>query len=220
MLQNLLNKTRRNTWILLISVAIVCPLFYFYVDLPVIQLVRKELPEGIRTAADWTTGAGDWILGLFLITALIGRFVYKSNRVLRLFLFPLLSAAAAGLITTVIKVIAGRWRPKGYFGEGAHYGFDPFHVAHASWPSGHSAGIMATLAAIIIFFPKWRIPCFTVAIWIGATRILLTQHYPGDVFAGLVLGYLTAHWLYYLLARKKQLPDVTEQAIPQKSGGV
>jgi membrane-associated phospholipid phosphatase len=207
MLQNLLHRTRRKTWILLTAVAIVCPVFYYYVDLPIAVYLRNSTPRFIQQAARNTTGAGDWILGLFLIIAFVGRFVCHCKRVLRIFLFPLLSAAVAGLLASVLKVIVGRWRPKAYFGEGAHYGCNPFHVIHSSWPSGHSAAIMATLAAIIIFFPKWRIPCFAAALWVGLTRMILAAHFSGDVFAGLVLGYLCTHGLYYLLVRGKHLPE-------------
>ncbi len=198
-------KTRRTTFILLAAVAVVCPAFYFFVDLPVVKSVHAGLPPAIHHLAAQITGAGDWFLYLFAIIALIARLIFKNKLVFRQFLFPLLAAAAAGIITTILKLLVGRWRPKDFFSDGL-YGFKPFHDA-ASWPSGHSAGIMAMMTAIAIFFPKWRIPCFIVAALIGSTRIVLIEHFPGDVFAGLILGYLCARWLYYLLVRYKLLPE-------------
>jgi membrane-associated phospholipid phosphatase len=205
MLNSLLIKYRRITLILLAAVAITCPVFYFFIDLPVAKLVKTELPQAIHDFADHITGAGDWLLVLFAVIALTARFAFKNKLVFRQFLFPLLAAAVAGIITTLLKNIFGRWRPKDFF-ENGHYGFQPFHHA-ASWPSGHSSSIMAMMAAIAIFFPKWRIPCFAIAALIGSTRIILSAHYLGDVFAGLILGYLCAHWIYYLLVRCKQLPE-------------
>ena len=206
---SLLIKNRRITIVLLTAVVLVCPMLYFFVDRPVVKFAKSELPSWIKQIAEHTTGGGDWFLGLFAIIALTWLFVLKNKLMFRKFLFPLLSAALAGILAHILKFAVGRWRPKGFFQDG-HYGFEPFSTigySHASMPSGHSAGIMATMAAVAILFPKWRIPCFAVAAFIGSTRIVLSSHYPGDVVAGLVLGYLCAHWLYYLLVRCKQLPE-------------
>lgn len=209
MSRSLLIKNRRITIVLLSTVALICPVFYVFVDRPVAKFSRFELPSALKQIAEHTTGSGDWFLGLFAIIALIWLFVFKNKLMFRKFLFPLLSAALAGILANLLKFAVGRCRPKGFFQDG-QYGFEPFSTvgySHASMPSGHSAGIMATMAAVVILFPKWRIPCFAVAALIGSTRIILSAHYPGDVVAGLALGYLCAHWLYYLLVRCKQLPE-------------
>ncbi len=203
--KTLFAKTRRTTFILLAAVAVVCPVFYFFIDLPVVKYVHAGLPPAIHRFAAQATGAGDWFLYLFAIIALIARLAFKNKLVFYQFLLPLLAAAAAGIITTTLKLLVGRWRPKAFFDDGI-YGFNPFHDV-ASWPSGHSAGIMAMMTAIAIFFPKWRIPCFAIAALIGSTRIVLIEHFPGDVFSGLILGYLCARWLYCLLVRYKLLPE-------------
>ena len=210
MLRNLFLNYRRITIVLLIAVAIVCPLFYFFVDLPVARFVNAGLPPAIFHFAEHITGAGDWFLWLFAVIALTSRLAFKNKSVFRKFLFPILTATIAGITTTILKSLVGRFRPKDFF-ENGNYGLEPFHNA-ASWPSGHSAGIMAFMAAVAILFPKWRVPCFAVAAVIGSTRIVLNAHYSGDVFAGLVLGYLCAHWLYYLLVRFKQLPGPDDQS--------
>lgn len=205
MLHSLFTKTWRVTAVLLVAVAIVCPVFFVFVDLQTAKVVNAYLPITAKRFTEHITGAGDWLLWLFAVVALVSRFVFKNKLVCRKFLFPLVASAVAGIITTLLKTFVGRFRPKDFF-ENGNYGLEPFHNA-ASWPSGHSAGIMASMAAIAILFPKWRVPCFIVAALIGSTRIALSAHYPGDVFAGLVLGYLCAHWIYYLLLRYKQLPE-------------
>ena len=207
MLHNLFNKNRHITIILLSAVAVICPVLYLYVDLPVAKYIHAHQPEMVRQLAQSFTGAGNWFLYFLATVALIGWFVFKNKTVFIQSLFPLLAAAAAGIITTILKALVGRWRPKAYFQLDGVYGFDPFHSAHASWPSGHSSSIMATMAAVAILFPKWRVPCFAVAVLIGSTRMALAAHYLSDVFAGLILGYLCAHWLYYLFVRRKLLPE-------------
>jgi membrane-associated phospholipid phosphatase len=200
-------KYRRISFILLAAVVVTCPVFYFFIDLPVAKFVQANLPDSVKLFTQHITNAGDWFLCIFAVVALTARLVFKNKLVFRRFLFPLLTAAVAGIITSALKGILGRWRPGEYFQENGVYGFAPFSNSHGSWPSGHSSAIMATMTAIAIFFPKWRIPCFVVAALIGSTRIILSSHYLGDVFAGLILGYLCAHWLYYLLVRYKQLPE-------------
>lgn len=207
---NLLIKNRRISFILLSAVVIVSPVFYFFIDLPVARFVNTGLPPAIFHFAEHITGAGNWFLWLFAVIALTGRLVFKNKSVFRKFLFPILTAMIAGIATTILKSLVGRYRPKDFFDFG-NYGFEPFHNA-ASWPSGHSSGIMAFMAAVAILFPKWRVPCFAVAALIGSTRVVLNAHYSGDVFAGLILGYLCTHWLYYLLIRCKQLPEPERQS--------
>ena len=207
MLHSLFAKYRRITFILLAAVVIVGPVSYFFIDRPIAEFINTHLTDNLKQFVQHITDTGDWLMVLFAAIAFTGRVVFKNKLVFRQFLFPLLAAIVAGIITSALKGIVGRWRPGAFFQEGKVYGFSPFGNNHGSWPSGHSSGIMAMMTAIAILFPKLRIPCFAIAILIGSSRIVLAAHFSGDVFAGLILGYLCAYWLYYLLVRYKLLPE-------------
>ena len=61
-----------------------------------------------------------------------------------------------------------------------------------SFPSGHTAAAFIVVTVISSFYPQIRIPAYTNACLIGFSRIYNGVHYPGDVFAGALLGNITA----------------------------
>jgi undecaprenyl-diphosphatase len=61
-----------------------------------------------------------------------------------------------------------------------------------SFPSGHSAAAMAVAFAYAMAFPLVALPLLTIAVLVGASRVFLGVHYPGDVLAGQMLAVGTA----------------------------
>jgi len=61
-----------------------------------------------------------------------------------------------------------------------------------SFPSGHTAAAFVMVTIISSFYPEVRIPAYTNAFLIGFSRVYNGVHYPGDVFAGAVLGNVSA----------------------------
>lgn len=90
----------------------------------------------------------------------------------------------AGFYTWILKVSFGRARPcqdkKGFFGP---------NLTYHSFPSGHTSTIFA-LATVL--GERYRIEKFTylLATLTGISRIILRKHYPSDVLAGALIGYL------------------------------
>jgi undecaprenyl-diphosphatase len=61
-----------------------------------------------------------------------------------------------------------------------------------SFPSGHSAAAMAVAFVYAIAFPPLAIVLIPLAVLVGASRVCLGVHYPGDVLIGQLIAVLTA----------------------------
>jgi undecaprenyl-diphosphatase len=61
-----------------------------------------------------------------------------------------------------------------------------------SFPSGHSAAAMAVAFAYAMAFPTLALPLIALAVLVGASRVFLGVHYPGDVVVGQAIAIATA----------------------------
>lgn len=61
-----------------------------------------------------------------------------------------------------------------------------------SFPSGHSAAAMSVAVVYALAFPPLAIILIPLAVLVGASRVCLGVHYPGDVLIGQLIAVLTA----------------------------
>lgn len=61
-----------------------------------------------------------------------------------------------------------------------------------SFPSGHSTAAMAVAFSYALAFPAFAVPLVGLAMLVGASRVFLGVHYPGDVVIGQLLAIGTA----------------------------
>jgi undecaprenyl-diphosphatase len=70
------------------------------------------------------------------------------------------------------------------------YLFSPFawHAAFAGLPSGHATTAFAVLVAFGTLWPRARTVLLIYALLIAMSRVMVSAHYPSDVFAGALVG--------------------------------
>ena len=98
---------------------------------------------------------------------------------------------SAGLALAVNKIIAAIWfRERPFL---AHPIAHPWINSHdASFPSDHSSASFAIAFAVLMIDPLVGALYLLFALVIGAGRLFIGAHYPGDVLAGVAVGLVAA----------------------------
>ena len=68
-----------------------------------------------------------------------------------------------------------------------------------SFPSGHSAAAMAVAIGFAYGLPDLAAPFVMLAVLVGVSRVVLGVHFPGDVFVGQLIAFVTAIAVFALL---------------------
>jgi membrane-associated phospholipid phosphatase len=181
--------------------AVFSTLSFMYWDLPV-AIWAKGLPHWFYWTMDWLTElglGGVWLVPMGVLA--IWFFFFKKDwRTGLVWLVAFGAVALTGILTNVIKLLVGRFRPKYFFRENL-FGFSPLDGGHDwnfSMPSGHSTTSGAVLVILWLYFPRWRwltVPC---ALVVASTRIWVRAHYISDVLTGLLVGGAVTFLIYYL----------------------
>jgi undecaprenyl-diphosphatase len=92
------------------------------------------------------------------------------------------------LIVQLVKRTVGRPRPSNAFNHRVLV-VEPDRF---SFPSGHSAAAMSVAFVYAVAFPPLAIILIPIAVLVGASRVCLGVHYPGDVLIGQLIAVLAA----------------------------
>lgn len=134
-------------------------------------------------------------------------------------IFVVLTGAAAGVVTGILKTIFGHARPLRYIfdnDEPLWYTLSRFDEsfyrnswAYTSFPSGHAASAFAVFGFLAFNANRYKIPvavlCFLFASLVAISRMYLLMHFLKDVTVGATLGLLIAAAMFYL--QFKVFPD-------------
>jgi len=111
----------------------------------------------------------------------------------------LLLALACGVVASYL-IGLGFYRPRPFLA-----GLGEALMAHrpsASFPSNHALIFSAYASTLLFLRHYWLgLAVFIVGLTVGAARIYLGVHYPGDILGGLLLGVLSAMASLWIWAR-------------------
>lgn len=90
--------------------------------------------------------------------------------------------------------------------------------AWPSFPSGHTRDTTVFMTVLAAFMPKYlRWPMAAFAVFIAWTRIYVGAHYPTDVIAGLIIGYLIGKIVLGLVEEIRKLLEAYQKKLPDPS---
>ena len=100
---------------------------------------------------------------------------------------------AAGLAMVVNQAVAQVWdRPRPYASHGSADHLLSAPSTDPSFPSDHAAAAFAIAFAVLGYSRRVGIAYLAAATLIGISRIAVGMHYPSDVIAGALVGFIAA----------------------------
>jgi undecaprenyl-diphosphatase len=75
----------------------------------------------------------------------------------------------------------------------------------SSFPSGHTTAAFAAAGILSVYFKKYKVVFWILAVLIAFSRIYLYMHYPTDVLGGIVLGLLCSRLTFYIFKKYEYL---------------
>ncbi|HNT67828.1 MAG TPA: phosphatase PAP2 family protein [Syntrophorhabdaceae bacterium] len=125
----------------------------------------------------------------------------------RFLLYICICGAIAIVVGDGLKYLLGRYRPIMLFDHNV-YGLHFFSSEWAlnSTPSGHTLRSFTILTALSMLYRRFTPVFIALAVLIGASRVVVTAHYPSDIVFGAFIGIFTALWTYkHFLGKDSEL---------------
>jgi undecaprenyl-diphosphatase len=99
---------------------------------------------------------------------------------------------AAALALLVNKIVSSAWhRDRPFEAHRVAHIWGP-HKTDASFPSDHASASFAIATAVLLLDPLVGAAFLVLAVLISVGRVVIGEHYPGDVAAGALIGAASA----------------------------
>lgn len=160
----------------------------------------RPLPEEIEKTLTW--GADEHLLLGCAAAAWIVATAFRSP------LRPaaghlLIVAVATAAAPHVLKTTFDQVRPDRVTVKGHLHGIPLSGDSLDAFPSGHAVHMGALASAATVLPPRYKIPIWSVALGLSATRIAILAHWVSDVVAGFAIGIVVER----IVRRFTEYPD-------------
>ena len=167
----------------------------------------------MRIVAPISDIADQWPLFTLCVGTAAAGLVRRDRRLAATGAQMTLSMLAATVLKNIVKDRVDRTRPE-VVADGGSYVFqrgDHDVPELDSFPSGHTAGAVATALVVARQYPAISGPAVGAAAAVAAAQVPRGKHYPSDLVAGMVVG-IAANALVGLAIRlvSRSLATVTE----------
>lgn len=158
----------------------------------------------------WPTYLGDGLI-LFLITTTF-IIIWDEQKILWKICAIAMTLTSTHIIIQWLKRIVYRERPYDFYlplVEKGQYTINALFELlskESSFPSGHSAIIFALVTILCCIYGRRLLFLYSIALFIGFTRIYIGVHFPSDVVAGAVIGISVGRLLFEIVHKLKPRP--------------
>jgi undecaprenyl-diphosphatase len=188
-------------WLIGIAIAAIMITAAFYFDNAVRDFIANHQNPSVRNFMRNVSRFGDWLEHFTLGLLLLGIAWWRGNRKwVRIFVAMLIALSIAGVAGRAIKISTGRARPS-VKAEHAWNGPSLSSKYHA-FPSGHVIASTAFFAVLVFANRRIGLPCLSIPILIGFSRIYIGAHYLSDVVCAAALGILCAILVWRIVLPK------------------
>lgn len=143
---------------------------------------------------------GWWILGILALLIVVS---HNKKEWLKIFFYAVISGVASRFVfAEIIRFFYNRPRP---FEVLENINQLLFHSSGGSFPSGHASFFFAVAVSVFFFHRIWGIIFLGMTLYVGIGRIEAGLHWPSDILAGAVVGFVSA-WLIQKFLRRKSPP--------------
>lgn len=160
------------------------------VDIPILWFLRSHDLASLQSLGDVGERLGNGGTLVMISLLLLGAGLYlKRNSLTRLGMDSLFAHGVVALLVNGLKHVIGRPRPRLTHSGGWQW-WPSLDSGLDSFPSGHTSASVAAVTVLARGLPRLRWVPFAMAAWVGASRIWRGSHFPSDVVAGMVTGFV------------------------------
>jgi membrane-associated phospholipid phosphatase len=142
-----------------------------------------------RALLDFIGYLGHGVFCAFVVITVLCLDWPKRKQAILIVMATLLS----GGLTSAIKYSVHRERPALVAGRATIPSESMLgRASFQSFPSGHTATAFALATSLALIYPHGTVFFFVWATLVGTQRVLVQAHYPSDVFAGAMIGFIAA----------------------------